>query len=229
MAISQSDLFLFMARSSLTICSSCRNQFPVSLLVGGICRPCLAGAGANEALFDSDFKAETIEQIKEQLPNKRALTEIIRKIARFDTPAQIIREVQEKYKIRFTVEHLNIIIEDAGCKAQYMRYRNEFLHETHEVPIAHKVVRLNRLEQAYHDAVAIGNLQRAIEAIESARTEIEGRRIKIKNETKHSLLALVAKVNMPEKNQAKALPSESGQILTRLANRKIEVARVGEE
>ena len=197
---------------------ACGKSYPISLLINGICRPCRE----NEIEFKMEPESpEDAKEIRSSITNE-AYKEIIQRIARYDAPNAIAREVNKAYHTQLTTLAVKVLENDPQTKSMIVRTRQKFMSSLQEIPIVHKVVRMSRYETLYHEAVDHGDISKAVEVLIEARNEMEGKRIKIKSETKHSLLALIGKVGAdgrvaPLEVKQKSLSDGSRNILNRLA------------
>jgi len=194
-------------------CRVCLRDYPKSLLVGDKCRPCIEQLGQAEA-----------DAVKTPV-SAEILHEVMQRLACYDTPTVIVREINKQYSTAISLGNIKQYEKDPDCQRLIKDYRKKFLENIQDIPIVHKVVRLQRLEELFHQANEMGDVRRAVEVLAEARTEIEGKKLKIKTETRHSLLAIIGKFNGTIEEPKKVLQN---RILERLPERLTQEAEVVE-
>lgn len=106
---------------------------------------------------------------------------IVERLACYDTPTQVVEAVAEAFGV--TVERNQVYLYDAeraGRKpsakwcAVFAEARKRFLEAAGEIPIAHKAVRLRRLDRMATRAETKGNLPLAAQLLEQAAKEVGG-------------------------------------------------------
>ena len=107
--------------------------------------------------------------------NPEQRNEVCSMLARFHRPIEIINHFKKEYQISLNPSSIQFYINAPSIKPLVERLRTEYLSSLQEVPIAHKRVRLERFEGIYKIAMENGKLSVAKEALESARTELEGK------------------------------------------------------
>lgn len=102
--------------------------------------------------------------------------------ARFMRPMQVVRAVQDRYAIKLERNTIQIFdpLSAKGRqlgkkrKALFAEVRERFLKDLEEIPIAHRVVRLQQLQSHYDKAADDGNVRLALDVLEKAAKEAGG-------------------------------------------------------
>ena len=98
--------------------------------------------------------------------------EVCNLLARF-TPVAEVKKKVAVWGQTISEQGLRWYLNDPKWKTIVTRLRSEYLTEILEVPIAHKRVRLERLDSLYKTAVNKGNIAVAKDVLRAAQEEIE--------------------------------------------------------
>jgi hypothetical protein len=105
---------------------------------------------------------------------------IVKGLACFDTPTDVVAEVKARFEIEVTRQHVHSY-DPGGSQPPAPRWRElhaatrqAFLREAGEIGVAQKTARLRMLDRLTHRAEARGNLRLAAALLEQAAKECGG-------------------------------------------------------
>lgn len=104
---------------------------------------------------------------------------IVRALACYDAPTEVVRQVAEQFNIKVTRSSVQRYDPttvagqtlSAELKALFDSTRKNFLEHLEAVPLAHRTVRLRKLQSVYDEAMANNNLKVAVAALTAAQRE----------------------------------------------------------
>jgi hypothetical protein len=99
---------------------------------------------------------------------------ILRGIAKYVTPSDIVEQVQDIFRISITPSLVTAYKSTKKWQPIISKYRQEYLATLEDVPMSHKKVRLERVEKLYEKAKTKGNVRELLTTIEHSRKEMEG-------------------------------------------------------
>jgi len=119
--------------------------------------------------------------------------EIVQRLARFDTPGQVVKAMKADYGLGLSPQRVQFYDPTSKngaalsdeLKALFAETRKKFLDDLESIPIANKAVRLRRLDRMATLAEERGNMVLAADLGERAAKEIGGAYTN-KHEHKHS-------------------------------------------
>lgn len=130
---------------------------------------------------------------------------IVQSLACYDTPSQVSENVYEEFGIRVERTHVQIYdpTKAAGKNISekliriFEETRKEFLEKTSAIPIAHKTVRLSKLQRSYDYFVSKQNYIAANQILEQAAKEVGNfySRINSSNDSENSLMQFAQQLN----------------------------------
>lgn len=108
---------------------------------------------------------------------------IIKQLACFDPPSQVIDRVKEEFGIEVSRQQINYYNPEntqgnrqLATKWRHMfdKTRDAFLEGSVKIPIAHKQYRLRELQKSYEKLIGMGNIMGANQVLEQAAKEMGG-------------------------------------------------------
>lgn len=114
-------------------------------------------------------------QLKEEVQ-----TFIVTRLACFETPSRVVELVKEEFNgLEVSRQQVQTYDATRAGKKPAARWvtlftatRKRFLEDVGEIPIAHRSVRLSRIERMYHAAEEMGNLPLAAQLLEQVAKEV---------------------------------------------------------
>lgn len=103
---------------------------------------------------------------------------LVTELATFSTPSEAAETVQEEFGVEVSRQQAAYYDPSTGkqpaerWRELFRRTRQEYLDQTSEVGIAHKVYRLERLQRLYRRAEADGDVELAASLLEQAAKEV---------------------------------------------------------
>ena len=105
---------------------------------------------------------------------------VVKCAARYDSPSEIVRAVGTEFGVQMTRAGAQRYdpTRSAGASLSaelrelFERERRRFIEQLETVPLAHRAVRLRKLESIYDEARQAGNLKVAVSAIATAGREM---------------------------------------------------------
>lgn len=94
-------------------------------------------------------------------------------LGQFRYPAEIVATLQKEFGVTIVEDTVGYYKHSGQWKLLVQEARANFISHLNEVPIANKVVRLDRYEQAYQKAIAANDLNQALQSLVAAHREME--------------------------------------------------------
>ncbi len=106
---------------------------------------------------------------------------VVRALACFDTPSEVVRQVREQFNVQITrasaqrYDPTRVAGETLSeeLRTLFFDTRERFIEELEKLPRAHRATRLRRLESVYDEARDKGDRKSALAALALAAREME--------------------------------------------------------
>lgn len=125
----------------------------------------IAKVKASEKLLAVVQKGEKDIKLRKEIQNELCMLK-----GCFFSHKEIVKVIEAKFEKKFLLKQIEYFFSLKVHREQMLECRQNYLEEISEVPIAHKRIRLERLEKLYESSDGIEK----IKALTEARKEVEG-------------------------------------------------------